>query len=151
MILAVNSRRKRLGAYSLAELLVCIAVMMFVYGGSILCYVITCRHATWSAYSLAAQGLSIRQLEESRAAKFDTSSIDYNDQITNIPSMSTNILDLPYSGTNRAYATNFFSIGTISLNTNLGTVVHLLRVDTVWTFNNRTFTNSIQTYRAPNK
>ncbi|MFM2081547.1 MAG: hypothetical protein RL380_238 [Verrucomicrobiota bacterium] len=144
-----NSRR-RARAYALPELLICLVVMMLVYGGSILCYIVVGKRATWSGYSLAAQGLSIRQLEEARAAKWDTMATTNVDFITNIPSSSVNILDLPYSGTNRAYATNYCAITTINLNTNLGTQLHRIRVETTWSFNNRSFTNAIETYRAAN-
>ena len=72
------------------------------------------------------------------------------DFITNIPSVSTNILDLPYSGTNRSYATNFCTISTLIIQTNVGTQIHMIRVDTTWSWKGKIFTNSIQSYRSPN-
>ena len=53
-----NQRRSR--AYALPELLICLVVMMLVYGGSILCYILVANRAQWSGYSLAAQALSIQ-------------------------------------------------------------------------------------------
>ena len=143
-----NQRRSR--AYALPELLICLVVMMLVYGGSILCYILVANRAQWSGYSLAAQALSIRQLEEARAAKWDTQAATNVDFITNIPSVSTNILDLPYSGTNRSYATNFCTISTLIIQTNVGTQIHMIRVDTTWSWKGKIFTNSIQSYRSPN-
>ncbi|MFM2294655.1 MAG: hypothetical protein RLZZ350_1068 [Verrucomicrobiota bacterium] len=149
MQLTTQPRRRALG-YSLPELLICLVVMMLAYGGTIVCYILVAKRATWSGYSLAAQALSIRQTEEALAAKWDTQAATNVDYVTNIPSMNTNILDLPYSGTNRSYATNFCTISTIMIQTNVGTQIHLIRVDTVWTWSGKTYTNSMQTYRAPN-
>lgn len=134
-------------AFALPEVLICIGIMVLVYGGAIMAYIQTDRRAEWSAYSLGAQALSIRQIEQARAARWDTQGgvyVDYSDDI--VPKW-TNILDLPYSGTNYVYATNFTTISTIS---NSSFQIHMFKVDTVWAWRGKLFTNTTASYRAPN-
>ena len=71
---------------------------------------------------------------------------------------TTNILDVPWKGTNYVLATNFISIRMFYQN-NDSTVVRvqmqIIRVDTVWPFSDwgnhqlKYYTNSISTYLAP--
>jgi hypothetical protein len=119
-----------------------------VYGGALLGYVQSAKRAEWAGYSLAAQALSIRQIEEARAAKWDTLATPVVDQITNLPTVTYTNLDIPYTGTNWVWATNFTTISTISLTNSV--MLHFIRVDTVWAFRNRLFTNTTATYRSPN-
>jgi hypothetical protein len=138
-------------AFALPEVLICLVILVLVYGTTISAYIVTDRRAEWSGYSLAAQGLSIRQLEEARAAKWDTQGSVPVDYSTNVPTTTWTNLDIPYQGTNRIYATNFTTISTINVSTNGALIqVHMYRVDTVWLWRNKLFTNSIATYRGPN-
>jgi len=58
------------------------------------------------------------------------------------------VLDLPISGTNIAFATNFTTIRTVSNHPPL----KLVHVDCVWSFQTgAVFTNSLTTYRAPDQ
>jgi hypothetical protein len=64
---------------------------------------------------------------------------------------TTNILDLPISGTNAVWVTNFVTVSLIKFNpTNVA--VHMVQVDTVWPFHRfkgtRFFTNTAATYVA---
>ena len=107
------------------------------------------RTAEWSAYSLAAQSLSMQRVEQSRAAKWDPLKANPIDQLvaSNFPGM-TNVLDTPVSGGNITYATNRVFITTISTNPPLKQIY----VESTWRFPNRgVFTNSILTYRAPDQ
>ena len=56
-------------AFTLAEVVVAIAIMAFVFGGLISAYVQATRRAEWSGYSLAAQAMAIQQLEQACAGR----------------------------------------------------------------------------------
>ena len=144
-------KRQRTGGYALTEVVICIFIVMIVYGGAILAYVQTAKRAEWSGLSLAAQALGVRQLEQARAAKWDLQGTVVVDQVTNMPAQTNLALDLPTTGTNIFYATNYTTVGTVILKTNTGMAVHFVRVDTVWVTGNKVYTNTIATYRAPNQ
>jgi len=113
-------------------------------------YVQTSYRAEWSGYSLAAQALAIQQLEQARAAVWDGSQC----QITNLVKKTADILDLPISGTNCVWATNYATVTNISLSgVPVSVCVYMVRVDTVWPFRwrgtLRYFTNSIADYYSP--
>ncbi len=147
-----NSSTRQTVAFALPEVLICIVIMVIIYGGTILAYIQADKRAEWSGYSLAAQALSIRQMEQARAAKWDTQSIPPVDFVTNISLSSWTNLDLPYAGTNRVNATNFTTVSTVTYATNGQAIsVHFIRVDTVWPWRGKLFTNSIATYRGPNQ
>jgi hypothetical protein len=151
-------------AFTLAEVVMAIAISMILFGGIIVGYTVTCRRAEWSGYSLAAQALAVQQIEQARAAVWYSNGIN---QITNlnllgwantggvVTGYTTNTLDIPISGTNNVvYATNFVTIRMIN---NIGGVaavaVQMVRVDTVWPFSagkaRKLYTNTVATYLAP--
>jgi hypothetical protein len=105
--------------------------------------------AEWSSYSLAAQSLAIEGLEMARAAQWNPLGNPPVDELVsaNFP-VRVAIMDIPVSGDNIVYATNWTTIATISTTPAL----KLIRVDTVWSFPRRgLFTNTIATYRAPDQ
>lgn len=110
-------------------------------------YIMAAKRAEWSAYSFAAQSLALQRAEQCRAAKWDPKAYPPADELVdaNFPAR-VETLDIPISGTNIVYATNYTRIRTISTNPQLKSI----RVDCVWMFLTRgPFTNSILTYRAP--
>lgn len=132
--------------FTLAEVVISAALGAMVVGSSIYGYVMSTKRAEWSGYSLAAHSLAMQGLEQARACKWDPTGTPAVDELvaTNFPSQ-INILDIPFSGTNIVYATNFWTISTISTNPTL----KMVRVDCVWRFmNKRNFTNTVVTYRA---
>ena len=153
--------------YSLIEVVVAVGVMALVYGMVLNSYIQSGIMAQWSGYSLAAQSLSVQQIEQARAASWDPA--NNKNFITNIFLLSrsnnissqtwtgyaTNILDVPYAGTNVTMATNFVTIQYITLNNDAANpvYVYMIRVDTVWPFfygNRRNYyTNTTATYFAP--
>ena len=136
-------------AFSLPEVLVAIAITGLSLSGIIYGYVSSSTRAEWSAYSLAAHSLAMQRLEQTRACKWDLQAWPVVDELvlTNFPTQ-INILDIPISGSNVVYATNFTVIRDVSTNTPL----KLIRVDCVWRFMSRgLFTNSIASYRAPDQ
>ena len=137
-------------AFTLAEVVIAMAITVMSLAGVIMGYIFAIRQAEWSAYSLAAQSLATQRLEQTRAAKWDPRASPPVDEVitNNFPIVPTNILDMPVSGTNMAYATNFTTISDV---TNGGYPLKLIRVDCVWSFRERAFTNTIATYRAPDQ
>jgi prepilin-type N-terminal cleavage/methylation domain-containing protein len=141
--------------FTLAEVVIALAISVMVFSGIIAGYVQSSRRAEWTGYSLAAQALSIQQLEQARAAKWDVLSVPAVDEITNLPLVNWSILDLPVSGSNVVYATNFISIKTVSVATNPPEAVRMVKVSTVWPFRKGRattyYTNTLANYYAPDR
>jgi len=151
---SADALRRRCGlsqkAFTLAEVVIAMAITVMSLAGVIMGYILAIRQAEWSAYSLAAQSLATQRLEQTRAAKWDPRASPPVDEVVanNFPTVPTNVLDMPVSGTNMAYATNFTTISDV---TNGGYPLKLIRVDCVWSFRERVFSNTIATYRAPDQ
>jgi hypothetical protein len=107
-----------------------VCILVLVMSSIILCYMQTCQCAQWTGYALAAQGLTIQQLEQARAAALDPQgSVN---ELTNIATTSAATLDLPTPGTNYVWATNYVGITLVTNSTSPLVTVYLVRVDTVW-------------------
>jgi type II secretory pathway pseudopilin PulG len=142
-VLSTNDKR---AAFSLVELVIATSIAALTIGGSIYAYVLSMQRAEWSAYSLAAHSLAMQRIEQARAAKWDPMGFPPVDELvsSNFP-VQVDVLDIPISGTNVAYATSVTSIATITVNPPLKRI----RVDCSWSFVNRgAFTNTLVTYRA---
>ena len=162
-----RSRREDAFILTFWEVLISVVIVALVFGSIINGYLATGLRVEWTGYSLAAQSLGIQTLEKARSATWDTS-IGKN-ELTNMPLLSqswnsttltysgytTNLLDLPYKGTNYVIATNYVTIQWLNIATGYTNELQVVRVDTVWRFtgwgnyNQRFFTNSICTYIAP--
>jgi hypothetical protein len=163
-------RRSEAGfVLSLPEVLISVVIVAVVFGSIINGYLAGARRTEWTGCSLAAQSLGVQILEQARAAVWDIS-INKN-ELTNLTLLAksydagtktwsgytTNIMDIPWKGTNYIIATNYVSIQDIYENNTTNVPVHLqvVRVDTVWPFNGwgkfsvRYYTNSICTFIAP--
>src|SRR5256714_910544 len=103
-------------AFTLAEVVIAMAITVMSLAGVIMGYIFAIRQAEWSAYSLAAQSLATQRLEQTRAAKWDPRASPPVDEVitNNFPIVPTNVLDMPVSGTNIAYATNFTTISDVT-------------------------------------
>ena len=140
-----NARRNH-RAFTLVEVLVALGIAALSLAAIITGYILSAQRAEWSAYSLAAQSLALQRLEQARAAKWDLDGTPAVDQLVSgsFP-LRMEILDIPRSGTNIVYATNFTTISTLSTTPPL----KLIRVDCVWKFLSRgPFTNTAMTYRT---
>lgn len=149
MRLRTNSQSRGEQAFTLAEVVIASAIAALSLGSVIYGYVMAAQRAEWAAYSAAAQSLAMQKMEQFRAAKWDPNGFPPVDQLvaSNFP-VEINILDIPISGTNIVYATNFSTITQPSTNP----PVKMIRVFCVWNFmGKRNFTNSISTYRAPDQ
>ena len=145
------ARRRRRGASgaTLMEVVMALMVAAVAMAGTVAGYILAASRAEWSAFSLAANSLAMMRMEQARAAKWDTQAQPPVDQLepANFP-VETNVLDIPISGTNVVYATNFTTITTLSTDPPL----KMIRVDCVWPFARRgPFTNTMITYRAPDQ
>ena len=142
----------RRAAFTLVEVLVCMMVMGLVFAGILTGNTQSSIRAEWSGYNMAAQALAVQQLEEFHAAAWDTQASPVVDWTTNFPASLTNTLDLPISGTNAVWVTNFVTITNLTIASNPPVNIKMLRVDTVWNWRNtRLFTNTLVTYRAPDQ
>lgn len=145
------------------EVVVSIAITGVVFASVIRGYVQSAWKAEWSGFSLAAEALNIQQLEQIRAARWDTQGGSTVDETTNLNLRSwtyangkytgyswTN-LDTPFNSTNNniLFATNYVTLSTITLQTNPLISVKYIQCDTVWKFRAKNYTNSVATYRAP--
>lgn len=159
-------------AFTLAEVVISVAVIGVIFAGILAGYIQSARRAEWSGYSLAAEALSIQQLEQARAAVWDQGTglneitnltlTGWTRQIVNgrpvVKGYSWGALDLPVNGGSAAAkrATNFVTVSVIPLNntTNPPVTVQMVRVDTVWVFYGfggikRVYTNTTVNYFAP--
>ena len=154
-----SSRGRRASAFTLAEVVVCIALTTLLFSGLICGYIGASYRAEWTGYSLAAQGLAIQQIEQAKAAKWDPWAADAPCDITNVQKTTGATLDLPMNTgtTNAVWATNYTTIRTLVpvdsvVGTNLVSVIQV-RVDTVWPFlwhgTRYYYTNTIVDYFAP--
>ena len=133
----------------LSEAVVSLGVAGIMILGLVSGYLLAVRQAEWSAYSLAANGLALEQLEQVKAAKWDPMGSPPVDQVvsSNFPT-EVLALDVPVCQSNIVYATNFTTISTLATNPPL----KMVRVDCVWFYYQRKlFTNTLVTYRAPDQ
>lgn len=142
-----NRRTRSEAAFTLAEVVVAAAIAAMTVAGVIQGHLQSQQRADWSGSSLAAQALAVQRLEQTRAARWDTEA-GVDQVITNNFPAQVLTLDLPMSGTNIVYATNFTTITTISAT---APMLKMIRVDCVWRWNrtSRVTTNTVATYRAP--
>ena len=61
--------------FTLAEVVISLAIVAMVMGGVLYGYVMTATRAEWSAYSQAAHSVAMQGIEQARAAKWDTASL----------------------------------------------------------------------------
>src|SRR2546429_6027365 len=107
-----QGRARSQRAFTLAEVAVAMAITAMSMAGVVAGYIFATRQAEWSAFSLAAQALATQRLEQTRAARWEPRLSPPLDELvaTNFPTVPTNRLDMPISGTNIAYATNYTTI-----------------------------------------
>ena len=134
-------------AMTLVEVVVGMAVSAIAVGCVVSGYLFAVTSAERSAYSMTSSALAMRRLEQARAARWDVAASPVVDELvsSNFP-VEIAILDLPRSGSNVVYATNFTRIFTVSTNP----PIKGIQVDCVWRFTSqRPLTNSVVTYRRP--
>jgi type II secretory pathway pseudopilin PulG len=163
------SRQARAAGFTLVEIVIALGIITLVFAGILQGNVQSAKRAEWSGYSLAAQALTVQQLEQARSALWDNAVYPPVNQLTNLNligwtyNSATGIgrgytwadLDIPISGTNKIRATNFVTLRMINMNstTNPPIKLQMVEVQTVWPFKRfgglRYFTNRTATYMAP--
>jgi type II secretory pathway pseudopilin PulG len=140
---------------TMIEVVMAITIAALVFAGVITGFTTSSQRAEWTAYNLAAQNLAQQGAEQARAASWDPLALVPVDNCTqtNFPPVGTNMLDVPISGTNITYATNTWTITTVSTNPY---PLKMIRVDCTWRFQPpgrpaAIFTNTVATYRSPNQ
>ena len=144
-----GGRRRGRQAFTLVETVISIVIMAICFAGAIQGYILVANRAEWSAYNLAAHSLAQQRIEQTRAAKWDVSAYPLINELVaaNFPP-DVQILDVPISGTNVVYATNFTTLSNMGLNPPL----MFIKVDCIWAYYSRgLFTNTVATYRAPDQ
>ena len=166
-----NERRRKLAGMSLVEVVLALAIVSLIFGGTIDAYVQSSKRIEWSGYSMAAQALAQETVEQAKAGLWDPAENPPINEVTNLNLLpysihytstatnqtwtgyNTNILDVPYSGTNYVVATNFVTITEININGYANVLGQVIRVDCVWPFGFRAgspcFTNTVCTLMAP--
>src|SRR5262249_6001478 len=81
--------RRSVAAFTLAEVVVCLAIVALLFGGIITGYMQGAYRAEWAGYNLAAQSLAMQQIEQAKSAKWAK---DVN-EFTNILTMTWAVLD----------------------------------------------------------
>ena len=132
---------------TLAEVLVALLIAGLAVVGIVNGYIFCSRSAERSALSLTANGKAMERLEQTRGAKWDTTTWPAMDQLvaTNFPQQVV-VLERSGSGPGLLYATNIVQISQISSTPPL----RRIHVDCIWRFNGtQLITNSVETCRAP--
>ena len=148
----LSDRRKRGEGFTLAEVVVSVAILASMMTGLIYGYIQINYRAEFSSMSLAAQSLAAQSVEQARAAKWDIHSQTpgigpgQSDELppTNYTQIFTNGLLVPATGKG-VTVTNYVSVTNAYINPQ----VRELRADCVWRapFSGKWFTNSMITYR----
>ena len=124
--------------------------MMLLFAGILTGYLQASYRAEWSGYSLVAQALAVQELETAKAAVWDPQQQIVNDEISQLPTNTVALLDLPVSGTNYVWAT---VKNTITLKQNGQYSNYMVKVSVTWPFRWKSqtvyFTNTIVNYYAP--
>ena len=169
LLRTITGLRQAESGLSLVELLIAVGLVGLLYGTILTSYMSTAIRLEWTGDSLAAQACGVKCLEQARSAVWDPAlgknevtnlnlvAYSWNAGTLTLTGYTTNIVDIPYKGTNYLLATNFITIQTVTENNSavLPVQLQMLRVDTVWPFSGwggysvRLYTNTIITYIAP--
>jgi hypothetical protein len=146
--------KARTAAFTLAEVVMSVGIMMLVFGAIITAYIQGSYRAEWTGLSLAAQAAGVQQLESAKAAVWDPLQNPVMDQICLLTNVTTVLLDLPVTSSNTVYATNYTTVTLLTNSVLYPTYSnYFVQVQTVWPFRwkNQTvyFTNTLAGYYAP--
>ena len=143
----------RNAAFTLAELVIAVAILALSIAGLICGYIQVNYRSEISAMSLGAQALAVRSVEQARAAKWDVhtqtggTGLGTGDEMppTNFTTIYSNALVVPATGQSIS-VTNYVAISTFSTNP----PVRIIRSDCVWRapFSGKWFSNTVITYRS---
>jgi Tfp pilus assembly protein PilE len=150
MQIELNKATRQAG-FTIAELVVCFAIVAMTIGGILTAYSNSAYFAERAGYALAAQAQSVQVLERVRAALWDSSATPVVDYTTTFPSSTVAIMDLPISGTNVVYCTNYLNVTTITNSTAPLSLCKEIQVETTWAWRGKRMSNNMVAYRAPDQ
>ena len=139
--------RFRVRGMTLVEVVIALLISAIALACMASGYVFSINSAERSGLSLAATARAMERLEETRGAKWDTTSFPIVDELqsTNFPDTVVK-LDISSSGSGITYATNVTTIFVASADP----LLKGIRVSCIWTFRKvQLMTNSVETVRAP--
>jgi hypothetical protein len=135
-------------AMTLIEIVVALGISVLLMTGLFQGYTMVSRRAMFSSYSVAADALAMKQMEEIVPASWiPTLGVTnlFNPVLT---TTQTNALGMPGSSTNLIYATNYASLRQVSTSP----PYVMIRVDCVWSFMDMgMFTNTVAVMRGPDE
>jgi prepilin-type N-terminal cleavage/methylation domain-containing protein len=144
-----QTTHSRQSGFTLAETMVSIMILGLVFAGTLLTYTRAEQRAEWSGYSLAAEMLCAKTMEQFHAVLWDTQTLPTNNGTLNIPLTSTNLLDIPVAGTNAVWAVTTANITSFA---GPGPCYYeMITVNTAWAWQGQNFTNTLVAYRAPDQ
>ena len=138
---------RRYGGFTLAEVMMSVAISAITIGGVATGYVTTTQRAEWATYSAAAHSAALQHIERAISARWDPLALPATDELVseNFPAAMVQ-LDLPGASGTVAYVTNRTTITSLSVDPPL----KMIQVDSTWSFMARgPFTNTVITYRSP--
>lgn len=138
-------------AFSLVEVMVCVATFALITAGVVYGFTQADRNAEWSSMSLAAQSIASEGLERARSATWETESTsdttaDDWPASTNIY-WQTNVMNLPATGKS---ITNYVSIQVTAVSTNPPLRQIIAKCGWQFPLTGKWFTNTVVTQRASN-
>lgn len=160
-------QRKTNAAFTLAEIMVALAIFVMVTAGLIFGYTESNQYAEWNAMSLAAQAYAAQGVEQARAAVWSISeggtgpfsgdelpatntAVSPHLSYTNY--IQTNVMQVPITG-NIFYVTNSITISNLQNTTTIPYPVRQIRADCTWKFpsTGKWYTTTVITERAPDQ
>src|ERR1017187_5619444 len=103
----IRGSNARTAGFTLAEVVMSVFIIMLVFAAIVTAYIQTSYRAEWTGFSMAAQAAAIQQLEAAKCAVWDPSQNPVKDEICQLTKTTSVLLDLPVTGTNTIYATNY--------------------------------------------
>jgi hypothetical protein len=170
--LAVPAGRGRTGGFIFWDMLISLVIVALVFGILIKGYVVGAERAEWTNFSLAGQDIGIQAIEKARSAVWDIAmqknevltmtqavgvvSFSYASATSTLTMVTTNLMNIPWKGTNYLLASNYITAQILYENNASSPAVQMqfVRVDTVWPFYGwghavKYYTNTACTYMAP--
>lgn len=158
-------QRKTNAAFTLAELMIALAIFVMVTAGLIYGYTESNQFAEWNAMSLAAQAYAAQGVEQARAAVWSISTAGMGpysgDELpatntvlhlsyTNY--IQTNVMQVPITG-QIFYVTNSITVSNLQNTTTIPYPVRQIRADCTWKFppTGKWYTTTVITERAPDQ
>ncbi len=137
---------------TLVEVIVALAIAGLTVGGIVSGYIYCANSAVKAELAQAANARAMQRVEETRSARWDTSSYPGVDQLlaTNFPDEVVS-LDLPGNNAPGTAATIRTTIAPVSL-APLAPPLRTIHVDCIWQFmGGEWVTNSVETIRSPDQ